>query len=181
MSIISTVMEFIQLLQNRRSKRKFTTQKVEPEKVETLMQAALMSPTGKSKNHWEFIFIEATETLHRLSECKPHGAKLIAGAPLAVVVIGDSQQSDTWVEDCAIASIIIQLQAEALGLGSCWVQVHKRNHNETITAETFVKTLLNIDEGKAVLSIIAVGYSNEVRNPFNIAELQTEKIHIENY
>jgi len=174
-------MEFIELLQNRRSKRKFTTHKIEPDKVLLLQQAALMSPTGKSKNHWEFIFIEASETLQRLSECKPHGAKLIANAPLAVVVIGDPQQSDTWVEDCSIASIIIQLQDEALGLGSCWVQVHNRNHNETITAETFVKSLLNIDEGKAVLSIIAVGYSDEVRKPFNIKELQTEKIHKENY
>ena len=181
MSIISTIMEFIHLLQNRRSKRKFTTQKVETEKVESLMRAALMSPTGKRKNHWDFIFVEMPETLAKLSECKPHGAKLIAGAPLAVVVIGDPQQSDTWVEDCSIASIILQLQAEALGLGSCWVQVHNREHDSTTMADTYIKTLLGIPETKAVLSVIAIGYPDETKKPFDLSELMQEKIHREGF
>lgn len=174
-------MEFIQLLQNRRSKRKFTTQKVEPDKVEALMQAALMSPTGKRKNHWDFIFVETPETLVKLSECKPHGAKLIAGAPLAIVVIGDPQQSDTWVEDCSIASVILQLQAEALGLGSCWVQVHNREHDEATMADTYIKTLLGIPDSRAVLSVIAMGYPDETKKPFDLSELMQEKIHRERF
>ncbi len=174
-------MEFIQLLQNRRSKRKFTTQKVEPDKVEALMKAALMSPTGKRKNHWDFIFVETPETLVKLSECKPHGAKLIAGAPLAVVVIGDPQQSDTWVEDCSIASVILQLQAEALVLGSCWVQVHNREHDEATMADTYIKTLLGIPDSRAVLSVIAMGYPDETKKPFDLSELMQEKIHRERF
>ena len=174
-------MEFIQLLQNRRSRRKFTNQKLDPDKLETLMQAALMSPTGKRKNHWDFIFVEMPETLVRLSECKPHGAKLIAGAPLAVVVIGDPQQSDTWVEDCSIASVILQLQAEALGLGSCWVQVHNREHDEATMADTYIKTLLGIPDGKAVLSVVAIGYPDEVKKPLDPSLLMLEKIHRERF
>ncbi|HNW49908.1 MAG TPA: nitroreductase family protein [Prolixibacteraceae bacterium] len=172
-------MEFTELLQNRRSKRKFTAQKVEPEKIEALIRAALMSPTGKKKNHWDFIFIEATDTLEKLSECKPHGAKLIAVAPLAVVVVGDPQQSDTWVEDCSIASVILQLQSEALELGSCWVQVLHREHDETTTADAYIKTLLGIPEKKAVLSVIAIGYPDEVKKPFDLSTLMREKIHRE--
>jgi len=37
-------------------------------------------------------------------------------------VLGDPMQNDCWVEDGSIAAISMQYQAEALGLGSCWVQ-----------------------------------------------------------
>jgi nitroreductase len=174
-------MEFIELLKNRRSKRKFISQKVEHEKTELLIQAALMSPTGKKKNHWDFILVENPDTLEKLSKCKPHSAKLIAGAPLAIVVIGDPQESDTWVEDCSIASIIIQLEAEDLSLGSCWVQVKNREYNENAMAEEFIKLLLEIPAEKSVLSIIAVGYPAESKKPFDTSQLLKEKIHKEKF
>jgi len=174
-------MRFIELLQNRRSKRKFTAQKIETEKVEQLIHAALMSPTGKKTNHWDFIVVENAETLEKLSECKPHSAKLIAGAPLAIVIVGNPQQSDTWVEDCSIASIIIQLEAEELGLGSCWVQVKNREHDAISMADDYIKGLLGIPAEKSVLSVIAIGYPDEIKKPFDLANLMKEKIHREKY
>jgi nitroreductase len=174
-------MRFIELLQNRRSKRKFTAQKIEVEKVETLLKAALMSPTGKKTNHWDFIVVENPETLEKLSVCKPHSAKLIAGAPLAIVVVGDPQQSDTWVEDCSIASIIIQLEAEDLGLGSCWVQVRNREHDANSMSDDYIKELLGIPAEKSVLSVIAIGYPDEIKKPFDLMNLMTQKIHREKF
>jgi nitroreductase len=174
-------MDFIELLRNRSSKRKFTSQKVEKEKVEKLIKSALMSPTGKKKNHWDFIFVEDEVTLKKLSECKPHSAKLIAGAPLAVVVIGDPEQSDTWVEDCSIASIIIQLEAEDLGLGSCWVQVRNREHDEMMMAAEYIRNELQIPVGKSILSIIAIGYPDEIKMPFDDSLLMLNKIHRDKY
>ena len=41
--------------------------------------------------------------------------------------MADPLASDVWIEDASIASIMIQLQAEDLGLGSCWVQVRERS------------------------------------------------------
>jgi nitroreductase len=174
-------MEFIELLRKRRSKRRFTDQKVENEKVEMLIQAALMSPTGKKKNHWDFVVVEDKSTLKELSSCKPHSAELIAGAALSIVVIGDPNISDTWVEDCSIASILIQLEAEDLGLGSCWVQVRNRDHNENSTADIYIKKLLNISEKKSVLSIIAIGYPAEIKKPFSMNEQLKVRIHREKY
>jgi len=170
-------MDFIELLQNRHSKRKFTTQKVEPEKVEKLIAAALMSPSGKKKNHWDFIIVEEPTMLEKLSECKPHSARLIAYAPLAIVVIGNPDESDTWVEDCSIASIIIQLEAEDLGLCSCWVQVRNREHDDRTMATDYIKELFEIPVEKRVLSVIAIGYSEETKKPFDLANLMKEKIH----
>jgi len=174
-------MDFIELLRKRRSIRKFTTQKVEKDKIDELIKAVLLSPAGKSKNHWDFIFVEATETLEKLSQCKLHGSKLIAGAPLAVVVVGDPEQSDTWVEDCSIASIILQLEAEALELGSCWVQVRNREHSETVMSDAYVKDLLAIPSEKSVLSVIAIGYPDQTKEPADMSKLMMEKIHCEKF
>jgi nitroreductase len=46
-----------QLLQKRRSYRKFTEQAVEQEKIDQILRNALMSPAGKSLNPWEFIVV----------------------------------------------------------------------------------------------------------------------------
>ncbi len=170
-------MEFIDLLQKRRSKRKFTTQKVGPEKIEKLVAAALMSPTGKKKNHWDFIIVEEPSMLEKLSKCKPHSASLIAGAPLAIVVIGNPDESDTWIEDCSIASIIIQLEAEDLGLGSCWVQVRNREHNDVEMASDYIIKMLEIPNDRKVLSVIAIGYSDEIKKPIDKSMLLTDRIH----
>jgi nitroreductase len=97
------------------------------------------------------------------------------------VVVGDPQKSDTWVEDCSIASIIIQLEADDLGLGSCWVQVKNREHDELTTADDYIKTLLDIPAGKSVLSVIAIGYPNEIKKSFHMSVELLQKIHREKY
>lgn len=170
-------MEFMELLSKRRSIRKYQEKPIEKELIDKLLDAALMAPSGKSKNPWDFIVIEEKETLQILSQSKPHGAKMLEQAALAIVVVGDPTVSDTWVEDCAIATIFIQLEATNLGLGSCWVQIDKRANSETISAAEYIKEKLEIPLKKNVLSIISLGYPNEEKKPFNPERLQKEKIH----
>lgn len=172
---------FYKLLLNRRSVRHFTEQAIETDKIETLKKALLLSPTGKSKNHWEFILIDNKTQLKSLSEAKQFGSKLLENAAIAFVITGDSSVSDTWIEDCSIASILVQMQAEELGLGSCWVQIHKRLHANGTKSEEYVRELLSVPEGKSILSIIAIGYPAKKRAPINESELQYDKIHYGKY
>lgn len=175
------MMSFHELLVQRRSVRKFQARKIEQDKIALLKEAVLRAPSGKRKNHWEFIFVQDQQMLKNLSACKLHGSKLIADATLAVIVIGDATQSDTWIEDCSIASILLQMQAEELELGSCWVQVHKRPHDEHTSAEAFVKELTNVPNEKNILSIVALGYPVEKRAPLDQSELLYHKIFSEKY
>ena len=174
-------MNFQELLVHRKSVRKYLAKTIEVEKIEALKKAALLSPTGKRKNHWDFIFIENKTTLNKLAQSKVNGSKLIGNAPLAIAVVGDNSASDTWIEDCSIASIILQLQAEDLELGSCWVQIHKRPHNEETLAEDYVRAVLNIPEAKNILSIIAIGYPENKREASKDEDLMWEKIHSEKF
>jgi len=172
---------FHSLAQSRRSTRKFTGEKVSAEQLETLLQTVLMSPASKSSNPWEFVVVQNAETIQQLADCKEHGAALLKTATLAIVVCADPQKSDVWVEDCSIASIYLQLAAEDLGLGSCWVQVRKRFHKSGILAADYVKQVLNIPENIEIESIIAIGNMEERRKEFDLSKALVERVHWEKY
>lgn len=169
---------FIELLKKRRSCRRFTSQPVDEDIVCNLVKAALMSPSGHRINPWEFVMVEDKEMLLQLSKCKAQGAALLEGAALAVVVIGDVNKSDVWIEDCSIATILLQLAAEDMGLGSCWVQMRNRFDVDNVSAEDNVKALLGIPENYAVLSVVAFGYKERESKPFDEDNLQWEKVHV---
>jgi nitroreductase len=151
------------LLRARRSIRRFTSQAISADVVEALREAVLRSPTSRNYESWRFVFVDDPSLLAQLARCKPHGASFVGQAPLAVVVCGDESRSDVWVEDCSIASIVLQLAAQALELGSCWVQVRLRPHDEQRTAEAFVQELLGLPPQVRVESIIAIGHPAEER------------------
>ena len=151
----------LSVIKQRRSIRKFKTTPIEQSKIDQLVQAALLSPSSRGIMPWIFIVVTQTDLLLKLAETKQHGSSFIGNAPLAIVVAADSTLSDMWVEDTSIASIIIQLTAESLGLGSCWVQIRNRPHDENQTAEDYVQSLLNIPTTIKVESIIAIGYKDQ--------------------
>ena len=92
-----------ELLKNRRSIRKYTEDSISPENVKEILEAALMSPTSKRSLCWEFVVIENPEQLEKLSHCKAQGAKPIAGAKLAIVILADPSKSDVCIFDPYIA------------------------------------------------------------------------------
>ena len=161
--------------------RKFTDEELSQDQVVTLLQAALMSPSSKRSNPWQFIVVDDKETLQKLSLCKEMGAAFLKDAALAIVVMADPLASDVWIEDAAIASLMIQLQAEDMGLGSCWIQVRERFTATGIPSGDFVHNVLDIPLQLQVLSIVAVGHKGMERKPFNEENLQWEKIHLGKY
>lgn len=169
---------FATLIKNRRSTRKFTGQLLSPEQVEAILKAALMAPASKRKNPWQFIVVEEKEMLKKLAACKPAGASFLEGCVLAVVVMANVMESDVWVEDTSIASSYMQLQAEDLGLGSCWCQIRNRQTEDDTDAAAYVRNLLNVPYQLEVLSIIGFGYKDQERKPFDESHLQWEKIHL---
>lgn len=172
---------FSDLIKSRRSMRKFTDQELTQEEVVTLLKAALMSPTSKRSNCWQFVVVDDKEVLEKLSYCKEASASFIKDAALAIVVTADPMASDVWIEDASIASIIIQLQAEDLGLGSCWVQMRERFTADGISSNEYVHEVLDLPLQLQALSIIAIGHKGMERKPFDESHLQWEKIHINKY
>ena len=148
---------FSELLKVRRSMRKFTDEELTQEEVVALMKAALMSPTSKRTNAWQFIMVDDKELLEKLSHCKAQASQFIADAPLAIVVTADPLASDVWIEDASIASIIIQLQAEDMGLGRCLIFPCNCKYSVSLLSDTKAwnvsLSVKNICNGKKFISI----------------------------
>lgn len=137
-----------------------------------------MSPSSKSVRPWQFVVVEDKAMLEKLSHCKSNYATSIATAPLAIVVTADTTKSDAWIEDASIAAMLMQLQAEDFGLGSCWVEVRERFGDDGVPAEEYVREALNIPEEYGVLCIVSIGHKDEQRKPINPDKLLWEKVHI---
>ena len=171
----------IELLRNRRSVRKFTEQSIEPEKVELLKESLLRSPTSRNINPWEFTFVDDRNLLRQLYLSKPHGARFLQDAALGIVVCADGQKSDVWTEDCSIASILVQMVAQSMGLGSCWIQIRNRMFDDTTTSQEHARNVLNMPDNMEVESIVALGYPAEIKEPIPRDDLDYTKIRINYY
>ena len=170
--------EFHDMLFTRHSIRKYTDEPIDGEHVKLLLEAALLAPSGKSVRPWEFVVVEDKEVLAKMSECRPFGSGPVAKCKLAIVVCGDPGKTDVWVEDCTIAATYIQLQAEALGLGSCWIQVRGRFDKDNNDSADLIRELLDIPGEQQVECIIVLGHKDEVRRPVDPDKLLWEKVHI---
>lgn len=166
----------LELYKQRRSIRKFTSDKVSKEDVESLKKAALLAPSSRNLKPIEFIFIEETETIRNLKKCKKFGTAALETATLAIVIIGDVAKSDVWIEDAAIATTFIMLEAEALGLGSNWIQIRLREGMNTPSDEE-IRSLLGIPKQYGILSVLAIGKKNEQKKSYTDEDFDLSKIH----
>jgi nitroreductase len=172
---------FMALLEKRRSIRRFHDRPVEKEKLDLLVEAALRSPSSRGINPWHFVVVTERRLLADLAQAKPHGSSFLAKAPLAIVVCADSTKSDVWVEDASIATTIIHLAAASLGLGSCWIQLRKRMHSDTQTAQDYVAGLLKLPAGVMVEAMVAVGYPDEAKAPHPRETLLFSQVHAQGF
>lgn len=170
----------LELLKKRRSIRKYTGKEIEKEKILKLVQSALLSPSSRGLKPWEFVVVEDKLLIEKLSFSKP-GASFLKYAPLAIVILGNPELSDVWIEDTSISSTLIQLTAESLGLGSCWIQIRGRKYNEEKTSENYIREVLDIPSNLTVLCIISIGYPDETKAPYTEEELNYEKVYLNKY
>lgn len=173
--------QFSEMLFKRHSIRRYTQQPIPADDVKTILQAALLAPTSKSSRSWQFIVVENREDLEALAKLKPLGAHPIAKATMAVVVVSDPEKSEAYIEDATVAATYMQLQAEDLGIGSCWIQVRGRFDANNEPSEDYVQHLLDIPPYLKVECVITFGYKDETRRPVDPDKLQWEKVHIGKY
>ena len=111
-------MEFdmLNLIMKRRSIRKFKDEKLSEKQIQELVNAGILAPTSRNNKAVELIVVDDADTILKLKDCRNMGTKGLQTAPCAIVVIGDSEKSDVWVEDASISASYMQLRAEDLGL-----------------------------------------------------------------
>ena len=150
-----------QTILSRTSVRAYTDQKVEKDKIEKLLRAAMAAPTAVNKQPWHFVVIEDKHVLEQIAEEIPT-AKMAARAPLAITICGDMEKAldgegrDFWVQDASAATENLLLAAHAMGLGAVWTSVYPIKDKVEAT-----RALLKLPETIVPLGTIVIGYPKE--------------------
>ena len=148
----------LSVIAERTSVRRYENREVPDEVVEKLLRAAMCAPTAINLQPWEFIVVKDKTTLAQLAAANRYGG-MIAQAPLAIVVCGDTLQEASgqpnkwWMLDCSVATENILLAATAQGLGAVWTAAYP--HEDRIAA---VRKILSIPERYVPLCVVPVGY-----------------------
>lgn len=169
-------MNLLPLLRKRRSVRRYLKKSIPIRVQSRLKEACLRAPSSRNIQPWMFHFVENKDILQKLAQCKAKHADFIQQAPLAVVISANPEGCDTWMEDCSIAAILLQMAALDAGLGSCWAQVHKRRHADGQSAEDYVRELMGLPYYQRILCIIALGYPATHPQPIAEEKLNWDRI-----
>ena len=158
-------MDFLEVIEKRRSIRKYSDQPVERELLDAIVKVAQTAPSSRNSKSSAFMIVEDRDTLDALSQMRDCSSALLSGAPAAIVVLGDETKTDLWVDNCAISATFVQLAVTAMDLVSCWVHCNGRPRYKAepngAKAEDYVRELLGIKDGLRPYCVVAIGYPQE--------------------
>ena len=159
----------IEAISHRRSIRKFLDKPIEDSKLDDILMAARLAPSGNNRQPWSFIVIK-DESLRQAIAAATNNQMWIATAPVVIVAVADiCARSEDYagmivneetglfdlkraIRDTAIAVTHILLEVDNQGLGACWCGAFKQEG---------IRPVLGITEDKFVLAVIQVGYPGE--------------------
>ena len=173
---VNTETAVLETIMTRSSVRAYTAQKVEDDKIETLLKAGMAAPTAGNKQPWEFIVVTDRKILDEMPKYAP-GARMAAKAQTAIVVCGDMERtmpglSEYWVQDCSAATENILLAAHAMGLGAVWCGAYPNNDRDRVGE---FKKLFALPQSVFALSIIVLGYPEGEQTPKD--KWRPERVH----
>jgi nitroreductase len=119
-------MDFYEVIEKRRSVRKYAGTAVPEAKLQRIMDAVNWAPTACNLQPFRFLVLRSPERKQPVCEC--YSQPFLAQAPLLVVALGNREQawkrldgSSAHVIDVSIAMEHLVLAAAAEGLGTCWI------------------------------------------------------------
>ena len=157
-------MEFKELIEKRRSIRKFSERAVPREIVDRILHETLSAPSARNTRTTRLVVVDDPALVARMAEMRDYGSAFMKGAPLAFVVLGDTSKSDLWRENAAISATVLQLACVDEGLASCWVHIDGRPRRKDEpggeTAAGYLRSFLPIPADCQPLCAVAAGYSD---------------------
>ena len=157
-------MELKDILEKRRSTRKFSDRKVEREKLQNIVEKTLQAPSSRNSRSTRLWVVEQPELLAHIANMRDYGSAFVKNAPAAILVMGDKSATDLWIDNCAISATILQLAVVDEGLASCWVHVNDRpclkDEPEGAKADDYLRELLDLPSRYGILCAVALGYSD---------------------
>lgn len=154
----------LKIIRERRSLRAFDSRQVEREKILTCIEAARIAPSADNVQPWRFIVMDDPETKAQFENEVFSGIYRVTRwameAPVIVALCADLnfivhkvarvlQTVPFYLLDIGIAGEHFVLQAQDLGLGTCWIGWFNVRRAQKI---------LNLPNRVKICELMAVGY-----------------------
>ena len=159
-------MEFKELIEKRRSIRKFSDRAVPRETVDRILRETLTAPSARNTRTTRLMVVDDPALVARMAEMRDYGSAFMKGAPLAFVVLGDTSKSDLWRENAAISATLLQLACVDEGLG----RPRRKDEPDGQSAADYLRSFLPVPADCEPLCAIAAGYSDFTPAPLPDAD-----------
>jgi nitroreductase len=168
-------MDALEAILNRRSIRKYTTQPVSNEQLETILKSAMYAPSAVNKQPWHFIVFRDPQTIRMIQEAHPSSGMLSKASVGILVCYDEHLQHDTGYGpvDCSAATENMLLAAHSIGLGAVWVGIYPRQPRMDA-----VQKIFNLPAHVKGFAIVSIGYPDETKTDpgrFDKSRIHTEK------
>jgi nitroreductase len=158
-------MSVLDMIKKRQSIRKYLDRPVEDEKLDLVLEAARLAPSSSNSQPWHFIVVKDNDLIKKIVNAVPLGVtvinKFMEQAPIIIVgcvtpgmfhKVTSIFGRENHVVDVSIAMEHMVLEAEELGLGTCWIGWFD---------EGGIKKLLKVPRAAKVVAMLTLGYSAE--------------------
>lgn len=145
---------------HRTSIRKYDSRPVEQEKIEKMLRAAMAAPSACNQQPWEFYVVTVPEKLEALSKSSPYTG-FTKNAAVAFVICTKTTDlvSPLYTEiDASAATENLLLEADALGLGCCWMGIAPIKERMD-----YVAGVIDCPDTLLPFAIVSCGYPAEER------------------
>jgi nitroreductase len=150
----------LEVIQNRRSRRAYTTQPVEEVKIQSLFEAARWAPSSVNEQPWLYIYATKGQELYEkiYSALNESNRVWVQNAPLLIAslvrnkFIRNERPNGSARYDLGAANAFLSLQATHLGLN-----VHQMGGFDAFQ----LRTNLNVPDEYDPVIVMAVGYPGE--------------------
>ncbi len=162
-------MEFDEVIISRKSVRSFQDKEISEEILNTMMEAARLSPSFQNRQCWRFIVVKNKKIIKNLALRSGIISKVnffIKDAPVVIIACADPAKSGTinnqnyYLVDTAIAFQQMMLSAWNHGIGSCWLAAFN---------ERYVREILEIPQNIRIVALSPFGYPKEKKSLYEKA------------
>ena len=171
-------MEFLDFLKQRRSYRKYTGEPVEKELLDKIVEAGLLAPSGRNIKPEELIVVTDSKLLTQLSQCRKAGSQMLEGAGACIIVLGDEDKTDVWVEDCSNVILTMHYMASSLGLGSCWIQGRNRISSTEESTEDYIRNMVDFPKNLRLEALLSIGHIDQTLPSKEVTEELLNKVQV---
>jgi len=171
-------MEFLDVIKNRRSIRKYKPDPVPDEDIEYVLNVARLAPSWKNQQCWRYVVVKDKEKIEKIASARPKSQNWLREAPIMIVACADPDESghregkEYYLVDIGISFEHLLLAARDRGLGTCWIGGFD---------EKTVKDAIEAPENIRIVAYTPLGYPTEEKGEITDRKPHGETIFYEKY